>query len=126
MAKNHYRKQARHRDTPICPNCGGGARETVTTFGIRSQCCGMWSWDRYPLADAETHTARGRAHAAFDPLWREGAMTRSAAYRALSRELGLTKDECHMKLMDKDTARRVPAACEVIRAAVQNVEASHE
>lgn len=120
MARNHYRKQARHRDTPHCPNCGGIARETVTTFGVRSQCCGLWSWDRYPLVDAETHAARGRAHAAFDPLWRKGGMSRAAAYRALSRELGLTKDECHMKLMDKSTASRVPDACESIRAALRS------
>lgn len=117
MAKNHYRKEAARRETPICPSCGQVARETETQFGIRSQCCGMWSWDRHPLVDAETHKARGRAHAAFDPLWRTGGMSRRQAYRALAAALGLSEDECHMKIMDKMTAARVPAVCEQIAAA---------
>ncbi len=72
--------------------------------------CGLWSWDRHPLADAATHEARKAAHAAFDELWKSGAMPRGKAYALLRKELGISKDECHIKLMDENTARRVPEA----------------
>lgn len=48
------------RPTPTCPRCGCLAQETTTRYGIRSECCGLWSWNRQPLADARTHDARRR------------------------------------------------------------------
>lgn len=36
----------------------------------------------------ELRDARKQAHAAIDPLWHSGAMTRTAAYAAISRALG--------------------------------------
>ncbi len=76
---------------PVCPNCGRFATQRETEYGIRSQCCGLWSWDGKPLVDAGTHKARQSAHAAFDPLWRGSAATmgRTEAYRWLRRALGL-------------------------------------
>lgn len=46
------------RPIPLCPRCGGEASETRTRYGLRSECCGLWSWSRRPLADAKTHAAR--------------------------------------------------------------------
>ncbi len=43
---------------PTCPKCGRLAQERRTRYGIRSECCGLWSWDRKPLVDAATHNAR--------------------------------------------------------------------
>ncbi|HEY1956752.1 MAG TPA: zinc-finger-containing protein [Polyangiaceae bacterium] len=37
----------------------------------------------------QTRTARGRAHAAFDPLWKSGRMTRGEAYAWISKEMGI-------------------------------------
>ena len=103
---------------PVCPTCGQPAQATTTRFGVRHDCCDLWSWDGKPLVDRATHNARIAAHNAFDPLWK-GAyrqISRGTAYKLLRAELGLTKAECHMASMDATTARQVPAAVERIRA----------
>jgi hypothetical protein len=93
-----------------CPKCGQPAIRMHTLFGLREEHCEMWSWGGKPLASAETHEARKAAHAAFDPLWSGGVMSRASAYQALSDVLGIPKKDCHMGAMDEATARRVPAA----------------
>lgn len=96
---------------PRCPKCGGKGKTRHTTFGWRRDCCGLWAWGKSaPLVDAETHQARQYAHRVFDGLWQSGLVDRSRAYALLALELALHPSECHMKLMDKETARRVPAA----------------
>lgn len=115
-AHNHYRAEAEAKPVPICPLCGKEAREARTRYGLRASCCGLWSWDRHPLVSAGTHQARNAAHAAFDALWKGGLISRGQAYSRLGEMLGLTKEQCHMKLMDEATALRVPAAVERIRA----------
>lgn len=86
-----------------------------TRYGTRNSCCGLWSWGGAPLVDRDTHEARKAAHAAFDTIWKDGLMSRSGAYRALQRKLGLTADQCHMKLMSAEMARKVPQAAWDIR-----------
>jgi len=54
---------------------------------------------------------RSVAHAAFDPLWQSGAMSRNAAYRWLSSELGMSRDACHMSQFDAAMCKRVVEAC---------------
>lgn len=91
-----------------CPKCGNAAKQSETRYGIRNHCCDLWSWgDGAQLADSETHDARKAAHAAFDPCWQSGHMSRAAAYKWLSEKLGIPRKQCHMKLMDKMTALRV-------------------
>lgn len=51
-------------------------------------------------ADSRTRKARHEVHLAFDPIWRRRYKTRNGAYALLRRELGLTKDECHIGLFD--------------------------
>lgn len=106
---SHYRDKADQRDPVTCPECGKQAAERVTQYGIRSECCGLHSWDRHPLVSQETHDARRAAHQSFDTLWPE-FMSRSQAYKILAAELGITRKECHMKLMPLDLALQVPAA----------------
>lgn len=95
---------------PICPICDCYADAKETQYGTRYSCCDLWSWNGAPLADADTHEARKDAHAAFDALWKVHGMSRSEAYAALSEELGIHPDLCHMKLMDEETARRAEVA----------------
>ncbi len=116
-AHSHYKHEAHDRSIPICPSCGSPATERETRYGLRNQCdpCGLWSWDRHPLVDAETHEARKAAHAAFDLLWKDGTMKRGQAYRRLAAVLEIDPADCHIKLMDKTTALRVPAAALVVR-----------
>lgn len=90
----------------ICPVCGDQVRPVTTRYGLRHACCGLWSWGGAPLVDRDTHDARKAAHAAFDPIWKSGHMSRSQAYAELARRMGLHPKDCHMKLMDAATARR--------------------
>jgi hypothetical protein len=64
--------------------------------------------------DSETHFARRNAHEAFDPIWKQGKLSRSEAYKRLARVLQMTRKECHIKKMDADTARRVPSVARQI------------
>jgi len=41
------------------------------------------------LANAQLRSARRDAHASFDSLWRDGAMSRSQAYAWLAAALGI-------------------------------------
>ena len=98
-----------------CPKCGSEAVRRSTRFGWRNSCCDLWSWDSAPLVDAATHEARKAAHAAFDSLWRSGTLKRGEAYRRLAEELGISRADCHMKIMDAETAWRVVAAVPKLR-----------
>ncbi len=56
------------KETPTCPKCGQLAWETGTKYGIRAECCGLWSWNRAPLADAATHELRQQVNAMIGDL----------------------------------------------------------
>jgi hypothetical protein len=64
------------------------------------------------LADAQLRAAKMSAHAAFDPLWREGSMSRKDAYAWLSQALGVPPDDCHIGMFDVDMCKRVVEACQ--------------
>jgi len=97
-------------DAPVCPRCGNPAKTTETKYGTRHDCCGLHSWRGKPLETQATHDARKRAHAAFDPLWKHGPLSRGRAYHLLARKLGLSAADCHISLMDEGTALLVPDA----------------
>lgn len=99
-------------DAPICPKCGQAAAQEQTRFGVRSACCDLWSWKGAPLVCAKTHQARQDAHRAFDRLWKDGHMTRSAAYRWLSKTLEIPPERCHIRMMDASTALDVECVAE--------------
>lgn len=46
-------------------------------------------------------------------------MPRGDAYKALAAELGITEDECHMKLMPLELVKRVPLAVANIRTKLE-------
>lgn len=56
--------------------------------------------------------SRMAAHAAFDPIWEEGHMSRSEAYRWLADQLDITTGECHIVNFDDRTCRRVALLCD--------------
>lgn len=60
------------------------------------------------LANAETRQLKQAAHAAFDPLWKSGSMSRTKAYAWLRDATGLSERECHIGWMSDDDLRRVP------------------
>jgi hypothetical protein len=108
----------------LCRRCGFPPERTQTAYGLRLDCCGLWAWGEHPLADRATHEARKAAHAAFDPIWKRGHLSRGEAYRRLAEAMGLSSDECHMKLMTAEQASRVPdiAACLLAEARAQKLE----
>lgn len=52
------------------------------------------------LANAELRQAKQEAHEAFDPLWKDGEMTRREAYAWLADQLGLQGGSCHIGEFD--------------------------
>jgi hypothetical protein len=59
------------------------------------------------LANAQLRMIRGRAHACFDPLWRDGSMNRADAYAWLARQLDIEPDRCHIGMFDVEQCRAV-------------------
>lgn len=63
------------------------------------------------LANAETRRWRGHAHAAFDPIWKDGKMKRGAAYGLLARLMELPEKEAHIAMFTvaqcKELIRRI-------------------
>lgn len=90
-----------------CPCCGSTATMTHGKFGMKAECCGLWSWNYKPLVNRGTHAARIKAHEAFDALWKNGHMTRKEAYHRLRKAMEMTVDECHMSYMTEKQAKAV-------------------
>lgn len=73
--------------------------------------CGCHKGTTKPLGypcGPDTRKARSAAHAAFDPIWQQGRMSRNAAYKWLAAQLGIEPKRCHIGMMDAATASRVP------------------
>lgn len=68
--------------------------------GDKSEPLGM-------LADEWLRNARIAAHEAFDPLWRNGEMSRDEAYAWLADAMGISALKCHIGRMDVEDCRRV-------------------
>ena len=115
-------RQAHRPKPPNCPSCGRKPKATHTQHGVKRECCGLWGWGKHaPLVSAETHQARQYAHKVFDSLWQSGLVDRSRAYALLAAELNLDPADCHMKLMDRETAERVPGAVHDISKRLRGV-----
>jgi hypothetical protein len=67
------------------------------------------------LANAELREAKQEAHKAFDPIWKEGQLTRSQAYRWLYYQLrdqyNIKKKNCHIGTFDVEACTRTVAIC---------------
>jgi len=64
------------------------------------------------LANAELRRAKLQAHAAFDPIWKNGHKSRGGAYAWLSEQLNISKELCHIGMFDVDQCRRVTEVCQ--------------
>lgn len=113
--------------TPICPYCGRAAQlvdsaviygRSYGTIWLCAPCdayvgCHKNSKKHAPLgrlANAELRALKMKAHAAFDPLWKEGKMARNEAYRHLQELLGETH-LVHIGFSDEAMCRRIIKAC---------------
>lgn len=114
----------------VCPHCTADV-ELVGNERIYGRPYGDWPWaflctgcrayvGLHPftgiplgtLADGPTREARKRAKAAFNPKWRSGQMSRSAAYAWLAEALGIERvGECHIGWFDVAMCDRVVTVC---------------
>lgn len=106
--------------TQRCPYCGSGI-ECVNTAVIYGRSYGKaWVCERWPdcdayvgchgntrkplgtLANGKLRKLRNHLHRLFDPLWRDGDMTRDEAYRWLADKLGLPQAKAHIAMLNED------------------------
>lgn len=116
---------------PICPYCKKPAtlvtgeeiyplREDLRDIkiwscnpcGARVGCHNGTNKAKGTLANAETRHWRMEAHAAFDPIWRDGDKDRFHAYRWLAKELSINPNKCHIGSFDRFMCERVIKICE--------------
>lgn len=114
---------------PDCPYCGKPAALKNSRVIYKRDYGMVWICPDYPacdayvgchkgtnkplgrLANAELREAKKEAHAAFDPLWQDGAMKRTAAYIWLAEQLGIERQACHVGMFDVAECRRVVEIC---------------
>jgi hypothetical protein len=63
------------------------------------------------LANAELRAAKRAAHAAFDPLWKGGQMSRSKAYALLAQKMGIDPKDSHIGMFDVEQCKTVILLC---------------
>lgn len=128
--------KAVHVAAPACPYCGGDA-EMVTgevLYPHRPDLHAKRFWRCAPcdayvgchapgqgygdgtrplgrLANAELRAAKLATHAAFDPLWRDGHLSRKDAYSWLAAGLGIRVDKCHVGLFTVAECQRAAGLC---------------
>lgn len=114
----------------ICPFCNNSV-SLVDSAEVYSRSYGLlYLCDSYPKCDArvgchpgtvtplgtlankELRRWRSRAHNRFDSLWKSGFLSRKAAYRWLSEELGLPPSQTHIGMFNKQQCQNVIAAVE--------------
>jgi hypothetical protein len=115
-----------------CPYCGNDA-ELSTGYKVyphRADLADLKIWACFPcdawvgthknspthaplgrLANAELRKAKMAAHAAFDPLWKSGQVSRKKAYALLSEKMGLTPEETHIGMFDVEQCKTVILLC---------------
>ncbi len=59
------------------------------------------------LANSELRKARNLAHSSFDPIWRDGLLSRGEAYKWLAKELNIKQSDCHIAMFEIETCRKV-------------------
>lgn len=72
--------------------------------------CGCHPGTTIPLGNPcgpVTRKARSAAHAAFDPLWKRGVMSRPSAYAWLTQATGIAREQCHIGMMTAEQANLV-------------------
>ena len=70
------------------------------------------------LANKELRAAKSKAHAAFDPLWKERHFkSRRRAYNWLAQELRIPARDCHIGLFDLELCALVVECCSKVRKA---------
>lgn len=118
-------------DGLICPYCNSTTRKTTEkeVYGRMYRGRQVVVCKRYPecdsyvgchdngeplgrLSNKEHRALKIQAHKAFDRLWKFGAMSRKDYYEAMSEELNIPPDYCHIGMMKASNLHRVIAWAE--------------
>lgn len=67
------------------------------------------------LANAELRRWKIKAHDAFDPICKFKSKRRDRAYQWLAKQLGLTRNQCHIGKFDVEQCRLVVEVCNEYR-----------
>ena len=59
------------------------------------------------MANGELRKAKQEVHRYFDPLWKQGNMSRGDAYAWLAKQLDIRRRECHIGHFDLDRCKQV-------------------
>lgn len=124
------------KDDPIvlrgwsCPYCGSPTKLVDDTeiygrsYGTKCYVCkpcGAWvgchkNSDKAlgRVANKELRQLKHQAHEAFDPLWKDGYLPRTAAYEVLSVAFGLPIEQTHIGMFDEDLCRKVISLSNII------------
>lgn len=120
---------------PFCPYCGQVAVLLIssaklyrgTDYGAAWACPSWPECDSYVgchpgttdplgrLANKELRRAKSKAHATFDPLWKNSKPKKGArgrGYRWLAQQLGIEPADCHIGMFDVETCQRVVKLCQ--------------
>ena len=110
-----------------CPYCGKPSKLVGgnVIYPHRPDLAGKWFWHCSPcdayvgchptttgkkplgrLANAELRAAKMKAHAAIDPYWREGRLSRHEVYANLAVLMNLHKREAHIGMFDVEQCRK--------------------
>ena len=114
--------------TMKCPYCGNDAELTTgyKVYPHRLDLADLKVWACFPcdawvgthknspthaplgrLANAELRKAKMAAHAAFDPWWKSGRMTRREAYKKLADLMGMDPKDAHIGMFDVEQCKTV-------------------
>lgn len=109
----------------VCPYCGRPAQlvddREIYGRSYGGKCyvcrpCGAWvgchkgsSRALGRLADANLRRLKLEAHEAFDPIWREGHISRTQAYDLMSSFFHLPPEQTHIGMFDEQMCREVIA-----------------
>lgn len=99
----------------VCPDHRVELVPSTTKYGTRFGCqvpdCTVVCWDGKTStpATAETRALRHRCHEIFDPSWRDRTRfpSRNAAYRWLAKVMGLSRDDAHIGMFDREQCLRL-------------------
>ena len=120
-ARELEQKYPKQRRDLRCPDCGNPLILKHGKYGIfygcidfeATGCKGSHNCHQQtsaPMgipANAEVKQARRDAHEAFDTLWKDGGLSRAAAYRWLQEYMGLSEEQCHIGLMGKPECEKI-------------------
>ena len=74
-------------------------------------CHGLTSVPLGRLANKDLREAKKKAHAAFDPIWKGGTLTRKAAYSWLAKMMGIPSENAHIGMFNEAQCRQVVGIC---------------